>query len=971
MQQVGIKTKQFRQYLAGLTAILVFAASVASAAEHRGQVRFGEVPVPGASVQATQGDKTVRVVTDAEGQYVLPDLSDGTWTIQVETPGFETARKEVALPRDTAATQWDLKMRSLDDLNGEPSEGFPKPSASATPTLQASVPPAEAADRLLINGSVINGASTPFALQRAFGNVRQPRSPYRGAFSMSGNNALFDARSFSLTGQNTPRPDYSRINSSISVNGPLQIPGLFRMGQFTLSYNRTQNRNASVQTAQMPTIAERAGDFSADTSAVVDPSTGMPFSGNRIPESRISPQAGALVSLFPLPNFEGATRYNYQVPVVGVTHGDNIQLGITNIRIGRADQLSGSGGFSSSRSDDPDLFGFTDTRNSSGVNANVAWTHRFTPRISANIRYTFNRSVSTSLPYFGNTQDVSGVAGITGNDRDPRNWGPPGLSFAGGIARVSTGSHAFDRSQSHMGSYTSTWVKGRHAFGYGVDYRRQQFNLLSQREARGNFTFTGAATGNDFADFLLGIPTASSLAFGNADKYFRQSFANAYVTDDFRLVGGITLNVGVRWEYESPIVEKYGRLVNLEIAPGFAAATPVIAGTGKNSLVQPDKSGFQPRIGLAWRPFAASSLVIRAGYGLYRDTTVYRAIADQMSQQAPLSKSLSVQNTPENPLTLADGFRGSPTVTATTFAVDPQFRPGNAQNWNFVLQQDLPFAMQVTATYLGIKGTHVPQRILPNTFPAGATNPCPTCPAGFVYLTTNGNTNRHSGTIEIRRRQQAGFEASARYTFAKAIDDAGLGGNHIVQNWLDIRADRGLSNFDRRHEVVVQGQYTTGALLSLGGFWDSWRGQLFKSWTLNSQLTIGSGQPLTPTIIAPVAGTGMTGSLRPNATGASLYLDSAGEVLNPAAFSAPAAGEWGNAARNSITGPGQFSLNASLTRSFRITERMGIDLTVNATNVLNHVTFPRWNTTVNSAQYGLPTGANGMRTIQPSVRMRF
>jgi hypothetical protein len=192
-----------------------------------------------------------------------------------------------------------------------------------------------------------------------------------------------------------------------------------------------------------------------------------------------------------------------------------------------------------------------------------------------------------------------------------------------------------------------------------------------------------------------------------------------------------------------------------------------------------------------------------------------------------------------------------------------------------------------------------------------------------------------------------------------------------VQNWLDLRAERGLSNFDRRHEVVVQGQYTTGALLSLGGFWDSWRGKIFKSWTLSSQLTIGSGQPLTPTIIAPVAGTGVTGSLRPNATGAPLYLDSSEEILNPAAFVAPASGEWGNAARNSITGPGQFSLNATLTRSFRINERMGIDLTVNATNVLNHVTFPRWNTTVNSGQYGLPTGANGMRTIQPSVRMRF
>src|SRR6185503_7747646 len=120
-----------------------------------------------------------------------------------------------------------------------------------------------------------NGASTPFALQRAFGNVRAPRLPYRFNFSLNGNNAVLDARSFSLTGQDTPKPNYSRIGSSISVNGPFQIPHVFRMGQFNASYNRTQNRNASVQAAQMPTAAERAGDFSASSTIVVDPISGL------------------------------------------------------------------------------------------------------------------------------------------------------------------------------------------------------------------------------------------------------------------------------------------------------------------------------------------------------------------------------------------------------------------------------------------------------------------------------------------------------------------------------------------------------------------------------------------------------------------------------------------------------------------------------------------------------------------------
>jgi hypothetical protein len=365
-------------------------------------------------------------------------------------------------------------------------------------------------------------------------------------------------------------------------------------------------------------------------------------------------------------------------------------------------------------------------------------------------------------------------------------------------------------------------------------------------------------------------------------------------------------------------------------------------------------------------------LIVRAGYGLYRDTAVYRPIADQMSQQAPLSRSLSVQNSPLNPLTLADGFKGSPLVSETTFAVDPDFRVGTAQNWTLSVQQDLPAALQFSMTYLGVKGTHVPQRIVPNTYPSGTAGIiCATCPRGFVYLMSGGSSNRHAGTVEIRRRQRNGFEASVQYTYSKAIDDAGLGGSSIAQDWLDRRAERALSSFDQRHVVAVQGQYTTGTFARVGGFWSGWRGKVFREWTLTASMSAGSGRPLTPVIVAPVRGTGVTGPLRPDVTGAPLYVEQNGGFLNAAAFAEPAPGEWGNAGRNSIAGPRQFTLNASLTRTFRIKERINMDFRVEANNVLNHVTFPDWNTTVGSSQFGLPTRANAMRTLQPSLRLRF
>ena len=134
---------------------------------------------------------------------------------------------------------------------------------------------------------------------------------------------------------------------------------------------------------------------------------------------------------------------------------------------------------------------------------------------------------------------------------------------------------------------------------------------------------------------------------------------------------------------------------------------------------------------------------------------------------------------------------------------------------------------------------------------------------------------------------------------------------------------------------------------------------------------MGSGLPQTPVYFGVVAGTGVTGNLRPDVTGVSVTAAPPGLFLNPAAFRVPAAGQWGNAGRNSITGPSQFSLNASLQRSFRWRDRYNIDLRVDANNMLNHVTFKRWNTTVTSAQFGLPSTVDPMRVVQATLRLRF
>jgi hypothetical protein len=193
----------------------------------------------------------------------------------------------------------------------------------------------------------------------------------------------------------------------------------------------------------------------------------------------------------------------------------------------------------------------------------------------------------------------------------------------------------------------------------------------------------------------------------------------------------------------------------------------------------------------------------------------------------------------------------------------------------------------------------------------------------------------------------------------------------IAQDWLNLSGERGLSPFDQRHLVNLQFQYTTGMGLGGGTLMGGWRGALYKEWTFSTQTTAGTGFPLTPVYLAAVRGTGVTGSIRPDYTGASIYDAPAGLSLNPAAIAAPQSGRWGNAGRNSIIGPGQFTLNAAMARTFRMSDRVNADFRIDASNALNHVTFPSWNTTFGNRQFGLPMTANAMRSLQTTFRVRF
>jgi len=1052
-----------------LAAVLAFSLA---ASEHHGIVKFGTVPVPGATVTATQGDKKFVAITDQDGTYSFADLADGVWSMQVEMLTFAPVKKDVGISPDAPAAEWELKLLSMDEI--KPSTQAPAPTttatggSSATPTAApaASAAPekptpsivaanaAAAAAAAPANGKkgktkagaatpaansqagfqradvnaagdaggaapadsgnlaigadaaqgaseamVVNGSASTGIERRAIGNFRKgPGSLYNTNLGFNWDNSVLDAQKYSVSGLQVNKPYYNNLKFMPSVGGPLIIPHLFRLnnGNFFIGYQATRNRNADSQPGLMPTAAERAGDFSQLFSQqgtlipIYDPTTGQPFTNNQIPDYRISQQAKSLLKLYPNPNQAGSV-YNYQTALVGRTSTDAAQVRI-NKSINMKNFLNGTFGYQNSRNENPNLFSFLDQGNQSGLNTGISWRRMFNRQLSGVFGFNFSRSINHNIPYFAFKENVAGNAGITGDLQDPAYWGPPSLTFGTGISGLSDGNQSLMRNQTTAFSTTMTWVRRPHNITFGGDARFQQFNVLSQNNPRGSFNFTGAATqqyingvgnsatGSDFADFLLGIPDSTAIAYGNADKYLRAGSYDLYVTDDWRMSSVFTLNAGVRWEYNSPIYEKYGRMINLDVTPGFTNAVPVVANspTGPlsglhypDSLMRPDKRGIEPRISFAWHPFFGASTVIRGGYGIYYDTSVYYSIVSQLIQQSPLSYSFNLPNNPASPFTMASFPK--PTSVTNTFGVDPNFRPGYAQNFQFSVQQNITGSMVLTAQYLGIKGTHAVQQFLPNTYPAGAVNPCPTCLAGYTYMTSNGNSTLHSGQLALRRRFHSGFSTSVQYTYSKAIDDAALGGRGgggavIAQDWLHLNYERGLSNFDQRHLVTAQMQYTTGVGVHGGTLLGGWRGAAFKGWTFLANVNAGSGLPLTPTINGITKGTGVSGPLRPEYTGGDVYAAAgSGLSLNSSAYAAPPASQWGNAGRDSIIGPYRFTTTASMQRSF---DR--VDLRFDATNPINHVTFNSWNTVWPSIQFGgLPNTANPMRSLSATIRVRF
>lgn len=836
----------------------------------------------------------------------------------------------------------------------------------------------------------------------SIGNRRQ-RNEIRGSLYFSLRNSALDARPYSLTGQTVAKPSYAQSRFGLTAGGALRIPKLFESEHtiFFFNYTGSRSRNPYNAVATLASPMEREGDFSQSVArgpvTIYDPLSQLPFAGNRIPRDRINPAATGLLSFIPLPNSSGQVQ-NYQYLASVPNTNDNIGIRV-NQTLSRHDRLDFNVNTQRRDSQTAQAFGFRDTGDGNGLSATAGYTHSSSSRITNNLRFSFSRNRNEMTPFFADKTNVAQQLGIGGTSSDPRNWGPPNLSFTN-FGGLSDGTPSLRRDQTFSVSEGVTLVRKGHNVTLGGSLRRIEINSLAEN-GRGAFSFSGiktsafdannqplAGTGFDFADFLLGLPQSSNIRFGSANTYFRAQAYSAYVNDDWRLRRNFSLNLGVRYEFFTPFTEKQGHIANLDIAPGFtgvAVVTPGQSGpyTGRfpEALIDPDKKLFSPRTGLAWRPLPKRPLIVRAGYSLFFNGSIYNQFPSRLASQPPFATTASVTTSTARVLSLQDGFAASPNQDVTnTYAVDRQYRVPYAQTWNLTAQQSLPHALVVELGYMGTKGTRLDLQRMPNRAAPGSPLTAEQRrqignATGFTYDTSIGNSIYHAGDVRITRRFQKGISVNTTYVFSKGIDNAssfgGGGGGGVAQNDSDLRAERGLSSFDQRHSLSV-GYYLVSPVGERGLMKSGkWGPRFLGDWSLSGNLAFSSGSPLTARVLGNLSNAGgVIGSGRADATGANI--DEGPGFFNLLAFTIPPPGRFGNAGRNTIPGPTRTSMNLGLSRSFRIGDgRRRAEFRVESSNFLNHVSYTSLGTVVNASNYGLPLAAAAMRATTAIMRFRF
>lgn len=816
-----------------------------------------------------------------------------------------------------------------------------------------------------------------------------------------------------------------------TVGGPILHNRTF----FFFGYEGTKLRTGSTVTLTVPTDRQRQGYFDQTLDAkgnvipIYDPSTTKTvggvttrtqFPGNRI--TNFDSVAQTLLDYFPVSTNKLVSANNFVKNTVAITDSQFYLARVDHV-LSDKDRIAGRYIFTNNSTNNKSVYPIpgADPFAASVTQDNIGygqWIHTISPAVVNDLRFTYETRINHALTdgVGGNYATKLKLAGVS-NNAFP-NIAPAGYSALGSTSQ--------ERRQYPINQYQLvddiSLVLGRHSIKLGAEVRRSMDHEINLSTASGSFTFgttaTGlpgnTATGNGFASLLVGFPTAFSEA--QTQPVTRTSWYLAgFAQDDFTLSRSLTLNLGLRWETDTPIKDENNRMNGFDAqAINPVSGTPgVVKFLGVNGFRQTpfnaDLNNFAPRLGFAWQPFKSASTVVRGGFGYF--------FAHQFDAGQPASAALGFSvsaalSTPDNgvtaPFYLKDGLPSSVVLsgsllndsfgavavgaTASTAVsyFDPRHRTGYSQQFNLGIQHQLPGSLILNISGLGnvahkLAGSNqaidqIAPNVLSATHHSQSDRPFPQFNGVTLVAPSIGNSNYFAGTVQVEKRFSHGYNLNTTYTYAKFLNDNDGAGStlsadtNVYSNYYNRAADYGPSSNDIRHQLVFSSVYELPFGPHRTYLTHGVASEILGSWTLGNVTRLYTGAPFTVVTTTNSTAAFSSGSQRANVI-ANPELPagqrSATKWFNTAAFAQPANYTFGNEGRNSLRGPGYVNFDFSLIRNVHFTELKLLQIRGEFFNVFNRTNFQSPQSTSGSSGFGTITASNAARQIQIGARLVF
>ncbi len=716
-------------------------------------------------------------------------------------------------------------------------------------------------------------------------------------------NDIFDAEHYFQNYFNAPGAARSKKDSLRQNNfggvltGPLWIPKIYdghNKTFFMFNYEARRRRNGNIaQTANHPPLAFRNGDFSSLLSLptpirILDPVTGAEFAGNIIPANRITNVAKELMKFWPEPqriNANPLTGVNFTGFERRVTDDDQAFVRVDH-NFSEKDKIFGRYAFNDVTysvipGDNPNFTYFVAGRNQ---NVGSGWIHIFTPSFINEFRYGWNRSVDNSLNSRANTSFDVEALGLTGfrvlNDNNrkftPRETGVPDITVSGfSTLREQDGGNGFDFNNLHQVNDNITWTRGAHNLKFGFDFRRASLFRGAANVPRGGLNFTGDLAGTAFAAFLLGYPSSTVTPEGLPLTDVRQSRFAIYGLTDWKPTRKLTLNLGLRWEYNKPAIDVQGLWRSLSFTTLTNGLPTLVPNIGTPfEFYEAQKKQFMPRIGFAYR--WSDNWVARGGFGIYYNVHQLNNFTI-LNLNPPKSGTSTFNNTasggrianaPTQPvLTYTNPFGTQNNTRATGLnTLDQKNNQPYITQWSLDIQRRLPFDTVIGVGYVGNKGTHIDNTVEfnaptpavgldPNTrriipfFADGVGGPQRQL-TRLRLLDSNANSWYHAMQVNVQKRLSHGLAMTFAYTWSRAMGE-GYGRNegggatqNTYQNPRNRAAEKTRYGFDYQHNAVISFLYE---LPTIPAFRDNFAKHVFGGWQTNGIVALRSGLPFTVT----------------------------------------------------------------------------------------------------------------------------